>query len=818
LEVAVPEERSVLFNFPAGGAPDALRNDVPGERELLVLPLPDTVLFPHMLAPLFLSGEAAVAAVEEALEHDGRVLAIARREAAPIDGDLADLYSVGVEASVQRARKMPDGSTSIVLEGRRRMRVVAPLAASGAPRVRAAPIDVGGERTLAVEAMTRAALALFEKVVRLSRTLPDDAYVTALNVEDPGGIADLIASTLSLSVAARQQILETLEPEERLHRVSTLLTQELDLLELESRIHSQVQKEVDRSQREFFLREQLKVIQRELGQEEPAQRELVALRERAAAAQLTEAARARVGEEIARLETIPPLSPEYSVVRTYLDWVLALPWGTLAPAGADLRAAARVLDANHYGLAKVKDRILEFLAVRQLAGPRQRSPILCLVGPPGVGKTSLGRSIAEAVGLPFVRLSLGGVRDEAEVRGHRRTYIGAMPGRIIQRMKEAGALNPVFMLDEVDKLGADFRGDPADALLEVLDPELNNTFADHYLDTPFDLSKVFFVTSANHADEVPEPLLDRMEVIELPGYTEEEKLQIARRFLVPRQHEASGIPAGTLRFGDDTIRAIIRSYTFEAGVRNLDREIGAVCRKVARRLAEGRRHPRVITPRLVTKLLGPPRFEVSSVEEHDQVGLAVGMAYTGAGGDTMPVEVSLMEGKGGLTLTGQLGDVMQESAQAALSYARANAAALDIDAKRFEKLDIHIHVPEGATPKEGPSAGITIATALISALTGRAVRRDVAMTGELTLRGNVLPIGGVVEKVLGAYRVGIREVILPKKNAHDLVEVPPAVRAKLTFHLVAHLDEVLALLLAPPPPKPEKRSARKVITKVRDEE
>jgi ATP-dependent Lon protease len=571
-------------------------------------------------------------------------------------------------------------------------------------------------------------------------------------------------------------------------------------------------------ERERLLREQLKAIQRELGQDDPAQRDLRALRERAAAALLPQQARARVDDELARLEGIPALSPEHAVVRAYLDWALALPWGHLADEHADLRRAAAVLDANHYGLQKVKDRILELIAVRQLAGPRQRTPILCLVGPPGVGKTSLGRSVAEALSRPFVRLSLGGVRDEAEIRGHRRTYIGAMPGRIIQRMKEAGVLNPVFMLDEVDKLGADFRGDPADALLELLDPELNHAFADHYLDLPFDLSRALFITSANHADDLPEALLDRMELIELPGYTEEEKLRIARRFLLPRQHEASGLPPHTLRLSDATLRAIIRGYTFEAGVRGLERELAALCRKTARRIVEGRPYPRVITPRLAGRLLGPPRFELGSVEEQDQVGLALGLAYTGAGGDTMPVEVSLMEGKGNLTLTGSLGEVMQESAQAALSYARANAAALGLDPRRFEKVDIHVHVPEGATPKDGPSAGITIAVALISALTGRPVRRDVAMTGELTLRGNVLPIGGVKEKLLGAYRVGVREVILPKKNGPDLAEIAAPVRARLAVRLVAHLSEVLEIVLGTPPPRPEKRSARHVITKAKDED
>ncbi len=813
----MPEEIPVLFNFPASGAPDLASDELQDERDLAVLPLSDTVLFPYMQAQLFLGEAAALAAVESACVGDHILLALACRNVQGEHASLDNLYTIGVEAQVERARKMPDGSTGVVLTGRRRMRVIRVLSEAPVLRVRAIPLAPIEERSIAVEALMRGVLALFERVVRMSRSLPDDAYVTALNVNQAGGLADLIAATLPLSRATRQEVLETLDPEERLHRVSALLSRELDVLELESRIQSQVQKEVDRSQRELYLREQLKIIQRELGQEDPAQREALMLRERAAATPLPERARARVAEEIARLESIPPHSPEHAVVRTYLDWVLALPWGAMSDDRTDLRAAARVLDKNHYGLAKVKDRILEFIAVRQLAGPHQHSPILCLIGPPGVGKTSLGRSVAEALGRSFVRLSLGGVRDEAEIRGHRRTYIGAMPGRIIQRMKEAGALNPVLMLDEVDKIGVDFRGDPADALLEVLDPELNNTFADHYLDLPFDLSKVFFITSANYLDEIPEPLLDRMEVIELPGYTEEEKLQIARRFLVPRQIAACGLPPASLRFGETTLRAIIRGYTYEAGVRGLEREIAAICRKIARRIAEGRRAPRVITPRLVEKLLGPPRYDVSSVEEHDQIGVATGMAYTGAGGDTLPVEVSLMEGKGTLTLTGQLGEVMQESAHAALSYARANAAALGLDARRFEKTDIHVHVPEGATPKDGPSAGLTIAIALISALSGRTVRRDVAMTGELTLRGRILPVGGIKEKVLGAYRAGIREVVLPKKNGRDLVEIPTVVRSKLNVRLVSHIDEVIALVLGPPPPKPEKRSARAVITRSRED-
>ncbi|WP_245863183.1 endopeptidase La [Candidatus Viridilinea mediisalina] len=800
------EETPVLFNFPSAGTPDSLGDHSSAERDLIVMPVPDTVLFPHMLAPLFLVDEAAIAAAELAWAGERVVLAITRREVAPGRSALDDLYTVGVEATLQRSRKMPDGTTSVVLEGQRRMRVVAPIEDSPALRVRATPLYGDDERTLAIEAMMRAVLALFEKVVRLSRTLPDDAYITALNVDDPGGIADLVASTLPISIPNRQQILETIDPEERLHRVSTLLTQELDLLELENRIQSQVQKEVDRSQREFFLREQLKVIQRELGQDDPTQRDLAALRARAKEAHLSERARARADEEIGRLETMPPITPEYSVVRTYVDWIINLPWDKASDDEIDLRHAAHVLDQNHFGLTRIKDRILEFIAVRQLAGHLQRAPILCFVGPPGVGKTSLGQSIAQAVGRPFVRLSLGGVRDEAEIRGHRRTYIGAMPGRIIQRMKDAGTVDPVFMLDEVDKLSADFRGDPAHALLEVLDPEQNHTFSDHYLDLPFDLSKIFFITTANYLDDIPEPLLDRMEVITLPGYTEDEKLQIARRFLVPRQQRASGLAEHPLRFSNTTLTTIIRGYTYEAGVRNLEREIGSICRKTARRIAEGRTYPRVIMPRIVERLLGPPRHEIKAADREDQVGVATGMVYTGAGGDIMAVEISLMEGKGQLTLTGQLGEVMQESAQAALSYTRANANALNLDVRRFEKTDIHVHVPEGSTPKEGPSAGITIATALISALTGRTVRHSIAMSGELTLRGHVLPVGGVKEKVLGALRGGINELILPQKNQRDLLEIPKAIRARLKIHFVSNLTQVLDLVLGPVPPNPPKRA------------
>jgi ATP-dependent Lon protease len=803
----MPDELPILFDFPTDHAPPMEGQQT--ERTLPVVPLINTVLFPHMLAPLFVSHEHAVTAVEEAMTGDRLVLAVAQRDPdAETIQNAGDLYTVGVEATVQRMLKMPDGSTSIVVQGQRRMRVQELLQAAPSLHAMAVPLYTDEERTLAVEAMMRAVLSLFEKVVRLSRTLPDDSYIMAMNVDDPGWLADLIASTLPLDVAHRQEILETLDPEERLRRLSIMLTQELDVLELESRIHNQVQKEVDRSQREFFLREQLKAIQRELGQMDPVQRELLQLRERVSTSSMPENVRTKAMEELDRLENIPTAAPEYSVIRTYVDWLLDLPWKEETTDKLDLREAAKTLDRNHYGLPKVKERILEFMAVRQLAGPRLNSPILCFVGPPGVGKTSLGRSIAEALGRKFARLSLGGVHDEAEIRGHRRTYIGALPGRIIQTMKDVGSINPVFMLDEVDKMGSDFRGDPASALLEVLDPEQNNTFSDHYLDIHYDLSKVLFITTANLLDPIPDALLDRMEVIELPGYTEEEKLRIAQKFLVPKQSEANGLQIGTLRFGEAALRQLIRTYTYEAGVRNLEREIGAICRKTARRIAENRHYVRVVRPSLLNKYLGAPRYTYGMAEEQNEVGVVTSMVWTSNGGDVMAVEVTLMDGKGNLTLTGQLGDVMQESAQAALSYARAHAKRLGIDPRRFEKVDIHVHVPEGAVPKDGPSAGITMATALISAFTRRAVNREVAMTGEITLRGRVLQIGGIKEKVLGAHRAGLHTIILPRQNERDVAEVPHHVKRKLNFIYVQHMDEVISNALLPAEEKPEKKTRR----------
>jgi ATP-dependent Lon protease len=826
----MPDESPILFDFPST-AEAALADSQPIERKLPVVPLINTVLFPYMLTPLFIGRQRSVAAIEEAMLSDRSILAVAQREADLDEVGPGDLFEIGVEAIIQRILKMPDGSISVVVQGRRRMRVLDYLQERPFLHVLSEAVYDESERTIAVEAMMRAVLSLFERVARLSRTLPDDAYVSAMNVDDPGWLADLVASTLPLDVQRRQEILEIHDTEERLRRLSIMLTQELDVLELESRIHTQVQKEVDRSQREFFLREQLKAIQRELGQIDPLQHDLTELRERIVMAALPERTQRKAFEELERLEFMPPASPEYSVVRTYIDWLLDLPWSHQTEDHSNLRAAAATLEQNHYGLPNVKDRILEFLAARQLAGSRMRSPILCFAGPPGVGKTSLGRSIAEALGRRFVRLSLGGVHDEAEIRGHRRTYIGSMPGRIIKAMKDAGSINPVFVLDEIDKVGSDFRGDPSAALLEVLDPEQNSAFSDHYLDLSYDLSRVMFITTANLIDPIPPALRDRMEIIHLPGYTEDEKVAIAQRFLVPRQLEANGLTAGedgtpvqqttgiasgrdgevqdpnagrgrqsVVRFTEPALRSLIRGYTHEAGVRNLEREIGAIYRKIARRIAEQRSSPKTIGPAQLCGYLGSPRYTHGIAEEHDAVGTATGLSWTANGGDIVIVEVITMPGKGELVLTGQLGDVMRESARAALSIARAHAPRLEIQSKRLEGIDIHIHVPEGAVPKDGPSAGITIVAALISALTNRPVRRDLAMTGEITLRGRVLAVGGVKEKVLGAHRAGIATVVLPEANRRDLEEVPARVRRQLQFFFVQQVDQALELALHAPSP------------------
>ena len=777
------------------------RKKKPAAAELPVLPVRNTVLFPHVVAPLFVDRDRSMRAIEDSMGGERSLVVLAQRDPEVQRPGVADLYEVGTEAVVGRVLKMPDGSTSALVQGQRRVRVIGVVGDEPYLRLAVAPIEEPPYDQAAVDALMRAVLSLYEKVVRLSRTIPDEHQVAAINVDEPGWLADFVVSDLELTVPERQDILETLDPVDRLQKASVFLARELDVLELQSRIHSQVQQEVDKNQRDYFLREQIKAIQKELGEADAQGREIAKLREKIDAAGLPEAVREKADDELERLAAMPAMSPEVGMVRSYLEWLAALPWVTATEDQLDIDRAAEILDKNHYGLPRVKERMLEFMAVRKLVAGRMRSPILCFVGPPGVGKTSLGRSIAEALGRTFLRVSLGGIRDEAEIRGHRRTYIGALPGRIIQAMRTAGTVNPVFMLDEIDKLGVDFRGDPSAALLEVLDPEQNGAFSDHYLDVPYDLSRVMFVTTANVLDPVPPALLDRMEVIELPGYIEDEKLEIAHRFLIPKQTREHGLTGARLRFSAGGTRQIIRAYTHEAGVRNLEREIGAVCRKVARKVAGANANgkmPRVtVTSQNLASFLGPARFRHNLAEERDEVGVATGVSWTPAGGDVMTLEVSLLPGKGQLVLTGQLGEVMKESAQAALSFARARALELGIRQTFYETTDVHIHVPAGAIPKDGPSAGITMATAVVSALTGRPAYREVAMTGEITLRGRVLPVGGIREKVMGAHRAGIKTFVLPRDNLKDLEDVPADAKRELTFVPVDRMEDVLPVSLHP---------------------
>lgn len=794
---AVPgldSEMFELYNLP----------DQDGYIDCPFLPLRDIVLFPQMVMPLFVGRERSLAAIQAAIANQENLVVAAQKDSNVLLPGVNDIYTIGTEISIGKALRMPDDSNSVLGQGRHRIEIVEFTQWDPYIRVRARIIQEPMEWQRNTEALMRAVTTLFEKVVNLNRNMPEDAYTFAINIDEPGWLADFVASTLNLSLETRQDMLETIDPTARLQKMSIALAKELDVLELEDQIHSQVQQEVERTQREHFLREQMRVIQGELGEGDIFTQELHELREAITKKELPEMARAKVEKEIARLGAMPPMSPEVGIIRTYIDWILDLPWLEKSQDNLDVAHASEVLEADHYGLEKAKERILEYISVKKIAPDTMRSPILCFVGPPGTGKTSIGRSIARALGREFVRISLGGVRDEAEIRGHRRTYIGALPGRIIQAMRRAGTANPLFMLDEVDKLGQDFRGDPAAALLEVLDPEQNSSFADHYLDLDFDLSQVMFVTTANILDTIPPALQDRMEVIEFSGYLEEEKLEIGRRFLVPKQLRQHGLADMEIHFEAGALRAIINQYTHEAGVRNMEREIANVCRKVARSVAEKKRFARRITSKRVEDLLGPPRFLQEMLQDQDEVGVATGAAWTMAGGDIIFVEVNLMPGKGSLTLTGQLGDVMQESAQAALSYIRSQSEMLKIDDELFEKLDIHIHVPEGAVPKDGPSAGITIATALVSAFTNRPVRRDVGMTGEITLRGRVLPVGGVREKVLAARRAGIKTFVLPKKNEGDLKEVPKKLRQDVSFVLAERASQVLETALAPPPPKPKR--------------
>jgi len=776
--------------------PDAVPNK-DGVIECPAMVMRDIVVFPRMVAPIFITPGPNLLAIQEAQFGFETMIALVAKDPEKEDLTPADFLSIGMEIAVGRLLDIPDGNNSALIQGRRRLEILEFVQLEPHYRVRARVIEEPTEVKRQTEALMRTTRDLFERCVQLDRSLPDEAHLFSVNIHEPGWLADMVATAISLPFYERQALLMLVNPMERLKRVNWLLAQELDVLQLEDEIQNRVQSEVDRSQREFYLREQMKAIQTELGEGDIFTRETLELREKVISAQLPDEVRVTALKEVDRLQQMPAMAPEVGIIRTYLDWILELPWSVESEDNLDVAHAAAVLEKYHYGLGKAKDRILEYIAVRSLKPRKPRQPILCFVGAPGTGKTSLGRSIAEALGRKFVRVSLGGVRDEAEIRGHRRTYIGALPGRILQTMRRAGTVNPLFMLDEIDKLGADFRGDPSAALLEVLDPEQNHAFSDHYLELSFDLSKVMFITTANYLGYIPSALLDRMEVIEFPGYIEEEKLEIAKRFLIPRQVEESGLEDNEIVFQEQALSKIIREYTYEAGVRNLEREIGRVTRKIARLKSEKKHYPTHLIPKTVERFLGPPQFFQTQAEMQDEIGVATALAWTESGGDIMPVEVLILDGKGAMQITGQIGDVMQESAQAGLSYLKSRAKELDIEADAFERLDVHIHIPEGAIPKDGPSAGITIATALISAFTERGISKEVGMTGEITLRGKVLPVGGIREKLLAAHRAGLKTIIIPERNMKDLVDLPKKVRQDLKIVPVTHMDQVLGLALRP---------------------
>jgi ATP-dependent Lon protease len=770
--------------------------------------LDDVVVFPHMISPVFLIDEASIQAVEAAQIQNKTVIALYWSGADESGDDSGRFLPVGMEIAVGRILTLQGGEHSALVQGRRRVEIVSVEQTDPYYVVQVKPIAENFRMTRQLNALMRTSRNLFEQCVSLNDSLPEEAHLFSINISDPGWLADMIATSMPLTIDARKNLMSLVHPADRLKEVNQILAEELDVLELEDEIQAQVQTEVDRSQREYYLREQMKVIQLELGEDDIWSQEIRSLAEKIESLNLPEAVVTQATRELQRLQQMPPMTPEVGIIRTYLDWILELPWTESTEDNLDIRHAMHVLENDHYGLNKAKDRILEYIAIRSLNPKRLHQPILCFVGPPGTGKTSLGKSIASALGRTFVRLSLGGVRDEAEIRGHRRTYIGAMPGRIIQTMRRSGTRNPLFMLDEIDKLGADFRGDPSSALLEVLDPEQNYAFSDHYLEVDYDLSDVIFITTANTLGTIPPALLDRLEVIEFSGYIEDEKIEIAKRFLIPRQLEETGLDEEGIQFSDQALMKIIREYTFEAGVRNFEREMGRVMRKIARLKTEGKRYPKRITPQAIRSYLGPQQFFETEAEGEDEVGVATALAWTENGGEIMPVEVLILDGKGNLQITGQIGDVMQESAQAALSYLKSRAEKLNIDVDLFENVDVHLHVPEGAIPKDGPSAGITIAAAMISAFTGRPSYHLVGMTGEITLRGRVLPVGGIREKVLASHRAGLKKVIIPEKNGKDLEDIPKLVLKNMEIIAVKHMDEVLPVAIHEPTPG-SKASKRK---------
>ncbi len=777
---------------------------------LPVLPLRDVVVFPHMVIPLFVGREKSIRALEQAMEADKRIVLVAQRSAETDDPGASDLYPVGTLATVLQLLKLPDGTIKVLVEGVDRARVDRVAEKDGTLAGRASVIEsVEAREAREIEAVARSLMGLFEQYVKSNRKLPPELLQTLAGIEEPSRLADTIAANLGVRLADKQRLLETADVFERLELLVGLVDGEIDVQQLEKRIRGRVKSQMEKSQREYYLNEQMKAIQKELGEIDETPNDLDEIARKIAEAGMPKAVEAKARAEFNKLKQMSPMSAEAAVVRNYLDWVLGVPWKKRSKIRKDLKAAQDVLDADHYGLEKVKERILEYLAVQSRVS-KMKGAILCLVGPPGVGKTSLGQSIAKATNRKFVRMSLGGVRDEAEIRGHRRTYVGSMPGRIVQNLVKAGTKNPLFMLDEIDKMSMDFRGDPSSALLEVLDPEQNNAFNDHYLEVDLDLSEVMFIATSNSL-HIPGPLLDRMEVIRIPGYTEDEKINIAMRYLVPKQMKANGLREGELKIAEDAVQDIVRYYTRESGVRNLEREIAKICRKVVKEIAlkgpkpAGKRKPRAIqvTSKNLDKYLGVQRFDFGRAEAENEIGLVTGLAWTEVGGDLLQIESTLVPGKGQLILTGQLGDVMKESASAALSVVRARTDRLGIDLDFLQKLDVHLHVPEGATPKDGPSAGIAMATALVSTLTKIPVRADVAMTGEITLRGRVLPIGGLKEKLLAAMRGGIRTVIIPEENRKDLADIPKSVTEQMKIVPVRWIDEVLDLALErPPAPNP----------------
>ncbi len=771
-----------------------MSNKDKGPDRLPVLPLRGVLVFPSMVLHLDVGRERSISALERSMINDNRIILITQKEAKISEPEEKDLHHVGTLAEVKQMIKLPGGTIRVLVEGLNRARINKLYTEELFFEADAEVIYDEAEKNPEIEALMRSVLHQFERYTKVNRKVPPETLSTVSDLDEPGRFADVVASHLSTNIDRRQKLLEAIDLKDRLEKLNEILSNEIEIQEIEQKINFRVRKQMEKTQKEYYLREQMKAIQNELGEKDERGAEAEEYREKIAEAKLSEEVEEKALKEVGRLEKMPPAAAEGIVIRTYLDWLLELPWSKETKDRLDLDGAEQILDEDHYGLQKVKERIIEYLAVRQLA-KKLKGPILCLIGPPGVGKTSLAKSVARALERNFVRISLGGVRDEAEVRGHRRTYIGALPGRIIRGMHEAKSKNPVFLMDEIDKMSTDFRGDPSSALLEVLDPEQNSTFSDHYIELPFDLSQFMFITTGNTSFNIPQPLLDRMELIHIPGYTEEDKVEIARQYLIPKQLRENGLKDSNLKLSEGSVRRIIREYTREAGVRNLERNISAICRKVAKEVVKDHKKRIRLTNNNLQKYLGIPRYRYGVAEKKNEIGVATGLAWTESGGDLLSIEVTLMKGKGKMTLTGKLGEVMQESAKAAMSYIRSRADELGLGENFYEEVDIHIHVPEGAIPKDGPSAGIAMASALASAFTRIPIRNDVTMTGEITLRGRVLPVGGVKEKMLAAHRAGIKYMLMPAENRRDLTDIPINVKRKVEVKLVEHMDEVLEMAL-----------------------